>query len=67
MTSGDLTFDLISKMTKWFRNDFGTLSNAGYRVSLRGPGAEIEGGSQEPLPPSGGGISRGPSGRGLTV
>ena len=44
---------------------FGALSNAAYRVSLRGPGAEIEGGSQEPPPPSGGGKSRGPSGRGL--
>ena len=42
---------------------FGTLSNAAYRVSLRGTGAEIEGGSQEP-PLSGGGKSKGPSGRG---
>ena len=38
------------------------LSNAAYRVSLRGPGAEIEGGSQQP--PAGGGKSRGPAGRG---
>ena len=29
---------------------FGALSNAAYRMSLRGPGAEIEGGSQEPPP-----------------
>ena len=43
---------------------FGTLSNAAYRVSLRAPGAELEGGSQEPPPPSGG-KARGPSGRGL--
>ena len=27
---------------------FGALLNVAYRVSLRGPGAEIEGGSQEP-------------------
>ena len=27
---------------------FDALSNAAYRVSLRGPGAEIEGGSQQP-------------------
>ena len=27
------------------------LSNFAYRVSLRGPGAEIEGGSQQPPPP----------------
>ena len=44
---------------------FDALSNAAYRVSLRGPGAEIEGGSQPP-PPAGGGKSRGPAGRGLT-
>ena len=43
---------------------FGALSNAAYRVSLRGTGAEIEEGSQEP-PPSGGGKSRDPSGGGL--
>ena len=29
---------------------FSALSNAAYRVSLRGPGAEIEGGSQEAPP-----------------
>ena len=27
---------------------FGALSNAAYRVSLRGPGAELEGGVQTP-------------------
>ena len=27
---------------------FYALSNAAYRVSIRGPGAEIEGGSQQP-------------------
>ena len=43
---------------------FDVLSNAAYRVSLGGPGAEIEGGSQHP--PAGGGKSRGPAGRGLT-
>ena len=45
---------------------FGALSNAAYRVSLRGQRAEIEGGSQQPPPPAGGGKSRGPAGRGLT-
>ena len=45
MTSGDLTFDLALKMTKGFVMIFDALSNAAYRVSLRGPGAEIEGGS----------------------
>ena len=30
---------------------FYALSNAAYRVSLRGPGAEIEAGSQHPPPP----------------
>ena len=29
---------------------FGTLSNAAYCVSLRGPGAKLERGSQEPPP-----------------
>ena len=46
---------------------FDALSNAAYRVSLRGPGAEIEGGSQQPPPPVGGGKSRGPAGLGLIV
>ena len=31
---------------------FGALSNAAYRVSLRGPGAELEGALKSP-PPSG--------------
>ena len=45
---------------------FDTLSNAGYCVSLRGPGAEIERGFSTPSPsPAGGGKSRGPAGRGL--
>ena len=43
---------------------FDALSNAAYRVSLRGPGAEIEGGLLN-NPPAGGGKSRGPAGRGL--
>ena len=29
---------------------FGTLSNAAYRMSLRGPGAEIEGGALKSPP-----------------
>ena len=44
---------------------FGALSNAAYLVSLRGPGTKLEGDSQEPPSPSGGGKSKGPSGRGL--
>ena len=35
-------------------------------VSLRGPGAELEGSLNPPPPPSGGGKSRGPAGCGLT-
>ena len=45
---------------------FDALLNAAYRVSLRGrgPGAEIERGSQQPpLPSAGGGKSRGTAGR----
>ena len=69
----NLTFDDLWWPDPWpdLKNDrcgfvmiFSALSNAAYLVSLRGPGAEIEGVSQEP--PSGGGKSRGPSGRGLT-
>ena len=41
---------------------FNALSNAGYCVPLRDPGAELA-----PPPPSGGGKSRGPAGRGLTL
>ena len=44
---------------------FDALSNAAYRVSLRDPGAEIEGGFS--TPPAGGGKSRGPAGRGLKL
>ena len=44
---------------------FDALSNAAYRVSLRGPGAEIEWGFQQQPRPAGGGKSRGPAGRGL--
>ena len=46
---------------------FDALSNAAYRVPLRGPGAEIEGGVLNNPPPAGGGKSRGPAGRGLTL
>ena len=46
---------------------FGAPSNAANRLSVRGPGAEIEGGFSRGPPPSGGGKSRGPSGRGLTL
>ena len=44
---------------------FDALSNAAYRVSLRGPGIEIEGGVSTTPPPAGGGKSRSPAGRGL--
>ena len=43
---------------------FDALWNTAYRVSLRGPAAELEGGSP---PPAGGGKSRGPAGRGLSM
>ena len=43
------------------------LSSALFGFSLRCLGAELEGGFSTPPPPSGGGKSRGPSGRGLTV
>ena len=56
----NLTFDDLWWPDPWpdLKNDrsgfvmiFGALSNAAYRVSLRGPGAEIErGDSQEPPP-----------------
>ena len=47
---------------------FDALSNAAHRVSLRGPGAEIEGGGFSTTPPPvGGGKSRGPAGRGLKL
>ena len=43
MTSGDLTFDLTKKLTKVFSIIFfNAPSIASYRVSLRGPGAELE-------------------------
>ena len=40
---------------------FDAFSNAAYRMSLRGQGAE-----DNPSPPAGGKKSRGPAGRGLT-
>ena len=49
-------------VSSWFLT---LLSNAAYRVSLRGSGAEIEGGGFSP--PAGGGKSRGPAGRGLII
>ena len=53
VTSGDLTFDLTLKVTRSsFVMIFDALSNAAYRVSLRGPGAEIEGGVLNNPPPS---------------
>ena len=53
------------KWSKWFRNDFRELSNAVFRFVLRSAEAEINGGGVFKHPPSGGGKSRGPSGRGL--
>ena len=45
---------------------FDALSNAAHRVSLRGPGAEIEGVSTIPLPQQVvENLHRGPAGRGL--
>ena len=46
---------------------FRELSNAAFRFSLRQPGAEIMGGAFKRPPPAGGGKSRGPAGRGLSV
>ena len=43
---------------------FDALSNAAFAVSLRGPGAELEGGVQTP-PPAGRGNPGPPAGRGL--
>ena len=62
MTSGDLTFDMTQKILHYFD----ALSNAAYRLSLGGRGAELEEwGGLNNNPPSGGGKSRGPSGCGL--
>ena len=63
MTSGDLTFDLTKKVTEVIFLIFDALSNAAYPVSLRGPGAELEGGVfKHPPPPSRAWKSRSPSG-----
>ena len=62
MTSGDLTFDLTKKSDRSdFFLIFDALSNAAFPVSLRDPGAEVEGGVQTP-PPSRALKSRTPSG-----
>ena len=46
---------------------FDALSNAAYRVSVRGPGAELEGGLQNTPSSIGGGKFRRPAGRGLIM
>ena len=52
MTSGDLTFDLTKKSDRSdFFLIFDALSNAAYPVSLRDPGAELEGGCSNTPPP----------------
>ena len=52
MTSGDLTFDLTKKVTEVISSlFFDALSNAACPVSLRGPGAELEGGGGVQTPP----------------
>ena len=67
MTSGDLTFDLTKKVTEVISSFFDALSNAAYPVSLRGPGAELEGGVfKHPPPPAGRGNPGAPAGRGLS-
>ena len=54
MTSGDLTFDLTKKVTEVnFFLIFDALSNAACPVSLRGPGAELEGGCSNTPPQQG--------------
>ena len=45
---------------------FEVLSNAAYRVSLPGPGAELDGALRSP-PTISGGKSRGPAGRALSL
>ena len=68
MTSGDLNIDVSKKIDCCtFLMIFDELLIAFYRFALRGLGPELEGGggSREPLPPSGRGKSRGPSGCGL--
>ena len=50
MTFGDLTFDLTKNDRNIFVMIFGALLNAAYRVSLRGPGAELEGALKSPPP-----------------
>ena len=52
MTSGDLSFDLTQTMA-WASISvmiLDALSNAAYRVSLRGPGAKLDGASKHPWP-----------------
>ena len=44
MTSGDLTFDLTKKVTGDFFLIFDALSNVAFPISLRRPGAKLEGG-----------------------
>ena len=68
MTSGDLTFDLTKKVTDVISSLFLTLFRTPpfVRVSLRGPGAELEGGCSTP-PPAGRGNPGPPAGRGLTT
>ena len=70
MTSGDLTLDLMTDL-KIDGSDgslsviiFDALSIAAYRMSLRGPGAELEGGVKT-TPPVRHGKHRPPARRGL--
>ena len=66
VTTNDLSFDVWPDLKKRgsFVMIFDAPSNAAYHVSLRGPGAEIEGVLNNP--PACGGKSRGPAGCGLT-
>ena len=52
MTSDNLTFDLTQKTDLSINvvMIFDALSNAAYHVSLRGPGAELEGALKSPPP-----------------
>ena len=67
MTSGDLTFDLTKSDRSYFFLIFDALSNAAYPVSLRGPGAELEGGCSNTPPPALRGNPGAPAGRGLKI
>ena len=66
MTSDDLDIDLTEKWTEYLPYDFRRAFERNFGFSLRRLAAGLQGGFST-LPPSGGGKSRGPSGRGLST